>query len=102
MEPRVAQCLLIAKVLVADGMITPDERVFLNAAIARFGLTPEERERVIELEGWEEAEKVVAAMNETDKRDFVDTLLTAASADGRLSPLELAVVKKISSALKLD
>jgi uncharacterized tellurite resistance protein B-like protein len=102
MEPRVAQCLLIAKVLIADGMITSDERVFLNAAIARLGLTPEEREQVTYLEGLDDAEAVVAAMSEADKRELLDMLLTAASADGRLSPHELAAVKKISHALGLD
>jgi uncharacterized tellurite resistance protein B-like protein len=101
MEPRVAQGLLIAKVVAADGMITPEERVFLNAALARLGLTPEERKIVDDFERLDEAEAVVAAMDEADKRDFVDTLLTAATVDGRLAPLEAAAVQKISRALGL-
>lgn len=99
MTPALAQCLLIAKVIVADGMITNDERVFLNAALARYGLTKEERAQLVELEGVEEAERVVAALGEEDKRDFLDALMTAASADGKLSALEMASIKKISAAL---
>jgi uncharacterized tellurite resistance protein B-like protein len=102
MEPRVAQCLLIAKVLAADGMITQDERVFLNAALARLELTPAERAVVDDLEKIDEAQAVVAAMPEADKREFVDTLLTAASADGKLSQLEAATVQRIVQALGLD
>jgi uncharacterized tellurite resistance protein B-like protein len=99
---RVAQCLLVAKVLIADGMITPDERTFLNATLARLGLTPEERAQVVELEGMQEAETIAAAMSEEDKREFVELLLTAASADGRLSSHEVLTVQQISRALGLD
>lgn len=101
-EPRVAQCLLIASVLAADGMITPEERVFLNAALARFELGPEERAIVDDLERLDEAEAVVAALSDAERRDFVDLLLTAASADGRLSPLEAVAVQHIVRALGID
>jgi uncharacterized tellurite resistance protein B-like protein len=102
MELRVAQALLIARVLTADGMITPDERVFLNAALARLALTPDERKIVDDMERLDEAEAVVAALPETEKRELVDTLLTAASADGKLSSLEAAAVQRIVKALGLD
>lgn len=102
MNVRVAQCLLVAKVLVADGMITPDERTFLNATLARLGLAPEERAQVVELEGMQEAETMAATMSEDDKREFVELLLTAASADGRLSSHEVLTVQQISRALGLD
>ncbi len=101
MELRLAQCLLVAKVLVADGMITPEERRFLDATLARMRLDAAERARVVELDGWDEAEKVVAQMSEDDKRELVELLLTAASVDGRLSPQEAVAVGKISRALGL-
>lgn len=101
MEPRLAKCLLVAKVLVADGMMTEDERVFLGATMARLGLNEDERRRVIDLEGWDEAEPIVNALSEDEKRDIVDMLMTAASADGRLSKHEADTVKKISAALGL-
>lgn len=102
MNLRVAQSLLVAKVLVADGMITPEERTFLDATLARLGLTPEERKQVVELEGMDEAERVVAATPEDDRREFVELLLTAASADGKLSVHEALTVQQIGRALGLD
>lgn len=101
MEARVAQCLLISKVLVADGIMTENEREFLSTSMKKLGLTDAERKQVIELEGWDEAEPVVAKMSAEDKQALVDMLVTAASADGRLSPLEVAAVKKITDALGL-
>jgi uncharacterized tellurite resistance protein B-like protein len=41
-------------------------------------------------------------MSEEDKREFVELLLTAASADGRLSSHEVLTVQQISRALGLD
>lgn len=102
MDPRVAQGLLIANVLAADGMITPDERTFLQAALARLRLSAEERVVVDDLARIDEAEAAVAALSEAERREFVDTLLTAASADGRLAPLEAAAVQRIVRALGLD
>jgi uncharacterized tellurite resistance protein B-like protein len=101
MEQRLAECLLVAKVLVADGIMTDDERVFLNATMARLGLTEDERRRVVELEGWDEAEPIVKNLSEEQKREVIDMLMTAASADGRLSKHEADAVKKISVALGL-
>lgn len=81
--------------------MTDDERTFLYATMARLGLTEAERHKVIELEGWDEAEPIVKTLSEERKRDIVDMLMTAASADGRLSKQEAEAVKKISAALGL-
>lgn len=102
MDLRIAKCLLVTKVLVADGIMTENERAFLDQSMRRLGLNDDERRRVIDLEGWDEAEPVVAKLSEDDKRAFLETLISAASADGRLSPLEVAVVKEITTALGLD
>jgi uncharacterized tellurite resistance protein B-like protein len=101
MEARVAKALLLAKVLVADGMITADERNFLDAAVGRLGLTEDERAQVASLEGWDDAETVVAKLAEDERRAWLDVLVEAASADGRLSKLEVDVVRRISAALGL-
>jgi uncharacterized tellurite resistance protein B-like protein len=101
MEQRLAECLLVAKVLVADGIMTDDERTFLGATMARLGLNEEERRKVMDLEGWDEAEPIVKTLSAERKAEIVDMLMTAASADGRLSKLEAEAVKKISAALGL-
>lgn len=102
MDLRIAKCLLVSKVLVADGMVTENERAFLDGFMRKQGLSPAERQSVIDLEGWDDAEKVVAALSADEKQELVDALLTAASADGRLSPLEVTAVNKITAALGLS
>lgn len=102
MDPKVAKCLLISKVLVADGIMTENERVFLDKAMKRLGLDDDQRRRVLDLEGWDEAEPVVAKLSAEDKRAVVSMLVDASSADGRLSPLEMQSVKRITAALGLE
>jgi uncharacterized tellurite resistance protein B-like protein len=99
MTANVAKCLLVSKVLVADGMMSDDEHWFLSAMMDKLALTPEERASVTELEGWDEAEAIVHALPAEERRDLVEMLFDAASADGRLSAAEMATVKKVAAAL---
>jgi uncharacterized tellurite resistance protein B-like protein len=101
MNANVAKCLLVSKVLVADGMMTDEEREFLDGAMKTLGLTDDERRRVIELEGWDEAEPIVKGLSADERRDIVEMLVDAASADGHLSGHELATVKRVTAALGL-
>jgi uncharacterized tellurite resistance protein B-like protein len=101
MNTNVAKCLLVSKVLVADGMMSEDERAFLTNMMTKLGLTDEERQRVIDLEDWDKAEPIVNGLSEDERREIVDMLVDAASADGRLSPHEMAAVKRVTTALKL-
>lgn len=102
MRLEVAKCLLFSKVLVADGTMTENERAFLDRAMSGFGLDGEERRAVLDLEGWDEAEPVVAVLSTEAKQAFVSSLVEAASSDGRLSPLEAKAAQGISKALGLD
>ena len=99
MNPRVAVCLLVSKILVADGVMTENEREFLRAAMRRLGLTDAEQRGVIDLEGWDAAEAVARELPAGERIEIVSTLLDAASVDGRLSPLEMQEVKRIAGAL---
>ena len=63
MDERVARCLLIAKVLAADGMITDAERDYLEDTMDALGLDPEAKVRVRNFDGWDEAAVVVAALS---------------------------------------
>ncbi len=101
MNTNVAKCLLVSKVLVADGMMSDDERDFLSGLMTKLDLSDAEKKQVIELEGWDEAEPIVNGLSEDERREILDLLVDAASADGRLSPHELATVKRVSAALKL-
>jgi uncharacterized tellurite resistance protein B-like protein len=98
---NMAKCLVVSKVLVADGIMTDDERGFLAAMMDRLELTADERRRVVELEDLDEADRIVGALSADERRELVELLVDAASADGRLSPHELAAVKRVSAALGL-
>jgi uncharacterized tellurite resistance protein B-like protein len=101
MDIRLARCLLVSRVLAADGMITENERHFLEGAMSKMGLNEAERRKVLDLEGLDEAERVLGQQSEEDKRAIVRMLVDAASVDGRLSPLEMQAVKHITAALGL-
>lgn len=102
MEPRIAKSLLLTKVLAADGIMTENERAFLDRAMTRLGVKDEERRGIIDLEGWNDAEAALEHISEDEKRELVSSLVDAASADGRLSPLEAGMVKRISAALGIE
>jgi uncharacterized tellurite resistance protein B-like protein len=102
MDPKVAKCLLVSKVLVADGIVTENERAFLDKVMRGFGLDEAQRRRVLDLEGWDKAEPALASLSTEEKHELVSTLVDASSADGRLSPLEMQAVKRISAALGLE
>jgi uncharacterized tellurite resistance protein B-like protein len=101
MNPSVAKCLLVSKVLVADGMVSEDERAFLASVMDKLGLTEDERKKVVDLQGWDEAEQILDALSEDERREIIELLVDAASADGKLSAHELAAVKRATVALKL-
>ena len=101
-DKRVASCLLLSKVLVADGMMTENERAFLDATMRRMSLDADERRRVVELEGWDEAESAIKVLPEDERQEVLRLVMDAAAADGRLSPLEVKAVAKIRADLGLD
>jgi len=99
MNAKVAKCLLVSKVLVADGIMTDDERGFLETMMTAFGLDDDERRRVIELEGWDAAERFVRELPLEQRQELIERMVDAASVDGRLSPHELAAIKQVASEL---
>jgi uncharacterized tellurite resistance protein B-like protein len=101
MDVRVAKCVLLTKVLAADGIITENERMVLDKAMKRENLTDAEREVVSDIDGWDAAEVSIAELPESERRALLGELVEAASADGRLSPLEASMLKQITKALKL-
>ena len=102
MNEKTARCLLLSKVLIADGIMTENERIFLDRAMNKMGLSAEERRGVIELEGWNDAEATLSSLPQEAKEELLSQLVDAASADGHLSPLEAGMVKRIGQALGLE
>jgi uncharacterized tellurite resistance protein B-like protein len=101
-SPSVAKCLVVSKVLIADGMMTDEERAFLAGLMDELGLTAEERDRVIQLKGLDEAETIVGALAIEERREIVELLFDAAAADGKLSPHELRTMNRVSKALGVE
>jgi uncharacterized tellurite resistance protein B-like protein len=99
MDPKVAKCLLVSKVLVADGIMTENEHAFLERLMKKFELDETQRRTVIDLEGLDQAEEFVGKLSMEEKQELASVLVDAASADGRLSPLEMKVVRGITEAL---
>ena len=102
MTPNVAKSLLVAKVLVADGMMQDEERTYLETIMNSLGLTPDERKQVRDLDGLDDAHRFVLELAKEERQHILEMLVDAASADGKLSPYELGVVKRLSTALQLD
>ncbi len=101
MEKRVAHCHEQAR-LVASGMgMKDDERSFLDRAMNRLELTEKERDQVPHFEEAEGAEATMRALPESDRQAVLDDLVGAALADGKLTPTETALVKKIAESLGL-
>ncbi len=101
MTPNVAKCLLVSKVLVADGMMQEAERGFLRAVMEQLGLSALEQRQVIDLEGLDAADGVVRGLPAPERQALVELLVDAASADGKLGAHELDAVKRLTSALGL-
>ncbi len=102
MTPNVAKCLLVSKVLVADGMMDEAERAYLESIMTRLGLSADERHSVIELEDLDAAEGVVAALSIEDRLDILELMVDAAASDGHLSPHELSTIQRVEKALGVD
>ena len=81
--------------------MTEDERAFLGELMQSLGLSDTERTQVIELEGVDEAHALVDQLPAEERQAIVEQLVDAASADAKLSPHELAAIKRVSTALGL-
>jgi uncharacterized tellurite resistance protein B-like protein len=98
---NVAKCLVVSKVLVADGMMSDEEKTFLSEMMTTLGLSDAEKRSVHDLEGIDQATALVRGLPVEERQSIVEQLVDAASADGKLSPLELDVVKRVTKALGL-
>jgi uncharacterized tellurite resistance protein B-like protein len=98
---NVAKCLVVSKVLVADGMMADEEKQFLDDMMKSHDLTDDERRLVHDLDGIDEADALVKTLPIDERREIVSQLVDAASADGKMSPHEMEVVKRVTKALGL-
>lgn len=95
---KIVYCVLIRRVLLADGVLSPIELVFLAQVMDRYALTVEDR-RAVEVDARSIAE-LTASLADDARAELVRTLEAAAWVDGRLSPEEDAVLDDICRALR--
>lgn len=100
MHKHTAICHVIASVVSADGIMDEVERQFLEEAMEDFDLNEDERAQVRDFKH-EGAEDIVRDMPLEDKEKLRDGLVAATLADGKISPHETAVVKRITNLMGL-
>lgn len=83
-------------------MMTEEERGLLEDEMAKLGLDEADRDQVRHFEGAGGAAELVATLPLEERQAVVDRLVAAALADGKLTPAETAVVKRLGALLKLD
>jgi uncharacterized tellurite resistance protein B-like protein len=101
MDLRLARLHLLAQVLEADGIVTESEHAFLDRHMTAQGLSREERGLVRGGKGRPEAMEFLRGQSTAAREKLVNELAEAALADGKLSPLETAAIKKLRDALGL-
>lgn len=87
--------------LTADGMMRDAERHLLEATMERLGLDDAQRQCVRDLQGIDDAEAHASRLDPDAKRALLDELTSAALADGRVSPQEIAMITRITSLIGL-
>ncbi len=100
MKPELAQCILLAEVLAADGIMAAPEKAFLAQAMERYKLDEAERSKVFGMKSTDAALEVVRGLDGDAQQALLDQLANATLVDGQLSPLELAAVKRLSERIR--
>ena len=72
MRETVLRCHLIVSVLTADGVLGPEERAFMERSMDRLGLTPDERNQVLNFVGAEKALEAAASLSAEAKTQALD------------------------------
>lgn len=100
MDDRLIRCHLIVRMLVADGIISPSERAFLNDMMAANQLTDSEREQVVNFEGCDEALEHARHLPDTTREELLEQVATAVLSDGgRLGPQVMQAFLELKRAL---
>ena len=102
MADVLTHCHLIARMLSADGFMAETEREFLRSKMTEMGLSEEQQQAVMHFEGSDAALEKARSLPEDERRQIRDDLIQAAFADGRLTALEMQMMKEITAALGLE
>jgi uncharacterized tellurite resistance protein B-like protein len=78
-------CRLIAGIVVSDDDLSPEEDVFVNKMLVRFGIPLEERDVVFPIIYSVDAAEAMGAFPDEVRREALSLLVEAAAADGTIT-----------------
>jgi len=96
------RCRLIAGLILADDNVRFEERLFLERAVSRLGLSDEERKEALSELDTEGAAAAAAGLPEAERRAIMSDLATAAAIDGDLHEAEERYLRKVATSLGLE
>jgi uncharacterized tellurite resistance protein B-like protein len=94
---RRSVCRLIAGIVVSDEDLSPEEDVFVNRMLERFGIPLSEREVIFPIIDSSEAADSMRALAPEVQKEAFQLLIEAAAADGSIAPEELSYLEAVAS-----
>jgi uncharacterized tellurite resistance protein B-like protein len=95
-------CRLIAGIVVSDEDLSPQEDVFVDRMLERFGIPRAEREVIFPIIDGSEAAAAVLELPSDVRQEAFGLLIEAAAADGSIAPEELGYLETVADAIKIS
>ncbi|HEX3593677.1 MAG TPA: TerB family tellurite resistance protein [Polyangiaceae bacterium] len=89
-------CRLIAGIVVSDEELSPEEDVFVDRMLQRFGIPLSERDVIFPIVDSTEAADAMRALEPAVRQEAFGLLIEAAAADGSIAPEELSYLEAVS------
>jgi uncharacterized tellurite resistance protein B-like protein len=99
-ELRHTVCRLIAGLVVSDDDFAPEEEVFIERMLKRFGVS--DRETIFPIVAHDEAAARMRELPRDVQEEAMGLLLEAAAADGKITDEETAYLGIVGEVLGLD
>jgi uncharacterized tellurite resistance protein B-like protein len=101
-ELRRKVCRLIAGIVVSDEDLSPQEDVFVDRMLERFGIPKAEREVIFPIIDASEAATAVMELPAEVRSEAFGLLIEAAAIDGSIAPEELGYLETVADAIKVS
>ena len=95
-------CRLIAGIVVSDEDLSPQEDVFVDRMLDRFGIPRAEREVIFPIIDASEAAAAVMELPADVRQEAFALLVEAAAADGSIAPEELGYLETVADAIQIS
>jgi uncharacterized tellurite resistance protein B-like protein len=91
-------CQLVAGLVVADDDLAPQEDLFVDKMLAKFGIPVSERDVIFPIIDAIEAAQMMSSLPIAIRKEALDLLMDAAVADGQVVPEEKSYLVKVAAA----